>query len=769
MKHNRLFKIVLTGLLLISLVAISLNLLNRLRKRPEIPSVEPLTDDTSQRITEVEFSNYKSGNVEFQIKSSESTLNENGIQNLRDVDLKIFRPPDRVQADQVQAETARYDSENKLVEFQKNVKITLNDRTVISADQAFADLNKHSVSILEKFAISTGKAEGEGKRLLYDTQKNLLRIKKGLILRIPTDIGNLEITSDEMIYRPQEGYIFMSGKCRIDTVQRSLLSEQIHLWLDEKQKFERAVALGGVVFNNKESLIKGENLTAWLSANNGHLINFTLASSKPNDPAVYQGGGGTGPMLRAYDIKGVFTHDNNLGKLEFQVIKAVDLVEIKHLNAGIKSGRSDHLTHVTQTDSSYETLDLSGNVELIREQSGSRQTIQGDQLVLNLSSGANLDGFQVLGESSVSRELAGLQSVVTAKEKITASFENGQIKRLETEGLSKLLDENNGRKSSIEASQFISEYENGRPLFLTANGPVSLEFGRGKSLFQGRSKKLMMHYNKEGVLERTELFGSIELFNKSDKERIVLSSGRGLIRNSARNIELFGAPLPQIRTFTTLDRIQSTTTASRIHLNVERGGIETYGPTETILEGENPLILKAGKMEVDSGYQWINYSLKPRMKLSESSIKSSSMRLNLHRDQLIADGDIRASVTLKETVTPSQYNIISDRLTLNRSSSEAIFKGNVKATTKDLDIESNEMTLHFLTPSLTNLQRIVAEDRVILDKGDRSALGEKVIYVPSDGTVIVTGEKAQVTDSKNGRAFGSKLTFNLADDSLLIE
>ena len=60
-------------------------------------------------------------------------------------------------------------------------------------------------------------------------------------------------------------------------------------------------------------------------------------------------------------------------------------------------------------------------------------------------------------------------------------------------------------------------------------------------------------------------------------------------------------------------------------------------------------------------------------------------------------------------------------------------------------------------------------DRVILDKGDRSALGEKVIYVPSDGTVIVTGEKAQVTDSKNGRAFGSKLTFNLADDSLLIE
>lgn len=769
MKHNRLFKIVLTGLLLISLVSISLNLLDRLRKRPEIPSVDPLTDDASQRITEVEFSNYKSGNVEFQIKSSESTLNENGIQNLRDVDLKIFRPPDRAQVDQVQAETARYNSENKLVEFQKNVKITLVDKTFISADQAFADLNKHSVSILEKFAISTGEAEGEGKKLFYDTKKNLLRIEKGLVLRIPTDIGNLEITSDEVIYSPQKGYIFMSGNCRVDTVQKRLLSEQIHLWLDKKQRFERAVALGGVVFNNKETLIKGEKLIAWLTANNGHLINFALASSKPNAPAIYQAGRGTGQMLRAQEMKGELTHDNNLNKLEFQIIKAVDLVEIKHLGSGIKSGRSDHLTHFKRADSSLETLDLSGNVELIREHGGARQTILGDQLVLNLSSGANLDGFQVVGESSVTRELAGLRSVVTAKEKITASFLNGQIKRLETEGLSRLLDENNGRKSSIEASKFISEYENGRPLFLTANGPVALELGRGKSLFQGKSEKMMMHYNKEGVLESTELLGSIELFKKSDKERVVLSGGRGLIRNSAKNIELFGAPLPQIRTFTTLDQIQSTTTASRIHLNVERGGIESYGPIKTILEGETPLMLKAGKMKVDSGYQWINYSLQPRIKLAESTIKSSSMRLNLHRNLLVADGEVRASVTLKERVTTSQYNIISDKLTLNRSSHKAIFKGNVKARTDALNIESNEMTLHFLTPSLTNLQRIVAEDRVTLDKGDRSALGEKVIYVPSNGTVIVTGENAQVTDSKNGRAFGSKLTFNLADDSLLIE
>ena len=101
MKRNRLFKIVLTALLLISLASIFLNLLDRLRERPEIPSVDPLTGDTSQRITEVEFSNYESGNVEFQIKSSESTLNEKGIQKLRNVELKIFRPPDRSQADEV--------------------------------------------------------------------------------------------------------------------------------------------------------------------------------------------------------------------------------------------------------------------------------------------------------------------------------------------------------------------------------------------------------------------------------------------------------------------------------------------------------------------------------------------------------------------------------------------------------------------------------------------------------------------------------------------
>ena len=144
--------------------------------------------------------------------------------------------------------------------------------------------------------------------------------------------------------------------------------------------------------------------------------------------------------------------------------------------------------------------------------------------------------------------------------------------------------------------------------------------------------------------------------------------------------------------------------------------------------------------------------------------KGVSQRLILE-----AEGSVTAFVQTTQAEQLTGYQVKADRLRLDRQSRETVFSGSVWADSEEFEVETSEMTLWFDGPEMQTLLRMIAEGDVRLSEKDRRATGDRAVYLPAEGKVTVTGEMAQVIDSKQGKAIGRKLTFTLGDDTLLIE
>ena len=229
MLQNRLLKGALIGIFLVVTGAITVNFLTKLAERPTAPTVEPLAPDTAQLSREVEFKNYDGGDVVFQVRSAQSSVNGDGIQDLVKVHLNIFRPPQRERADRVWAESARYDDVRKAVQFEEDVSISLEDGTEIRSQRASADLEERAVRIEEAFSLRRGKVEGEGRALLYSAGENRLDVQEGIHLRIPEGEKVVDIRALTARYWPRLGRLLLVGKCSIKSLAQSLAAEQVDI------------------------------------------------------------------------------------------------------------------------------------------------------------------------------------------------------------------------------------------------------------------------------------------------------------------------------------------------------------------------------------------------------------------------------------------------------------------------------------------------------------------------------------------------------------
>ncbi len=270
-------------------------------------------------------------------------------------------------------------------------------------------------------------------------------------------------------------------------------------------------------------------------------------------------------------------------------------------------------------------------------------------------------------------------------------------------------------------------------------------------------------------MRESELLGELQVSQKTQEGEIELKGERGLIRTGGEIIEVSGEHPPLLQSMTDTGEVSSSTNASSFWLNAVDHEIEAKGPVETRVQGSKAVIIKAGGMRVKGGSPWITYHGRPQLQMGANTIESDDMRLESRRLLLEAEGSIRASLKMVRGEQATVYDVTADRLTLDRKSHQAIFSGQVQAESEDMEVTASKMTLHFNGPDLTQLLKMVALDGVTMVEGDRRVLGKTAVYVPADGTVTVTGNTAQVIDSKQRKAIGGKLTFTLGDDTLLIE
>jgi lipopolysaccharide transport protein LptA len=121
--------------------------------------------------------------------------------------------------------------------------------------------------------------------------------------------------------------------------------------------------------------------------------------------------------------------------------------------------------------------------------------------------------------------------------------------------------------------------------------------------------------------------------------------------------------------------------------------------------------------------------------------------------------------------------ITSTRLTYADNDRKAHFEGDVVAKGADVTITAKRMDAFLQARGSANqslsgagkLDKIVAEEDVVITQPDRHANGDLLTYTASDDKFVLTGGPPSIFDAERGKITGVSLTFFRHDDRVLVE
>jgi len=123
-----------------------------------------------------------------------------------------------------------------------------------------------------------------------------------------------------------------------------------------------------------------------------------------------------------------------------------------------------------------------------------------------------------------------------------------------------------------------------------------------------------------------------------------------------------------------------------------------------------------------------------------------------------------AAVTDKAEKKP--VVITSQSLTADNKNNTAIFEGSVVATTDDLTIYSDKMTV-FYDNSESKIREIIASGNVKVHKKERAIFSDEAVYIENEKKIIFKGHPKAV-EGENVIT-GTQIIFFLDDDRAVVE
>ncbi len=120
---------------------------------------------------------------------------------------------------------------------------------------------------------------------------------------------------------------------------------------------------------------------------------------------------------------------------------------------------------------------------------------------------------------------------------------------------------------------------------------------------------------------------------------------------------------------------------------------------------------------------------------------------------------------LPEEEPPPRTVITANRLTFDYRRSIALFEGDVKVSDPELNLTSDSLTV-IMNPD-ESIKSVTAVGNVHVVQGDRTARGDKVIYILAQGEVVITGH-AQLQRGAD-LVKGNVITIWVGEDRMVCE
>jgi lipopolysaccharide export system protein LptA len=177
------------------------------------------------------------------------------------------------------------------------------------------------------------------------------------------------------------------------------------------------------------------------------------------------------------------------------------------------------------------------------------------------------------------------------------------------------------------------------------------------------------------------------------------------------------------------------------------------------------------------------YTGNARLWQDSNVVQAPSIEFDQNHRSIVAQGDGQPVATVLVQVDKSgkatPVTITADRLVYTDDQHEAKFEGNVIARGADLVMTASRMDA-YLVPRGQNgsasgarapgqLDRIVAQGKVLVQEPTRRATGEKLVYTAAEDQFVLTGGPPSIFDAEHGKITGGSLTFYKRDDRVVVE
>jgi lipopolysaccharide export system protein LptA len=234
-----------------------------------------------------------------------------------------------------------------------------------------------------------------------------------------------------------------------------------------------------------------------------------------------------------------------------------------------------------------------------------------------------------------------------------------------------------------------------------------------------------------------------------------------------------------------------TTTAQTIRMNrtngdaIAEGNVKsTYSdlkaqPDGGMLASSDPIHVTSRSMTAHRSPAIAVYTGDARLWQNANVVEAPTLQFDRDHRSLIAQpvSTVLVQVDKMGKVTP--VNITSARLNYADAERRIFLDGGVTAKGSDTMLTSQQMTVFLLPRSQSTagagpgmpgqVERIVAQDKVVITQPTRHATGDHLVYTAADDKFVLTGGTPSIFDAERGKITGDSLTFYRHDDRVLVE
>jgi lipopolysaccharide export system protein LptA len=201
---------------------------------------------------------------------------------------------------------------------------------------------------------------------------------------------------------------------------------------------------------------------------------------------------------------------------------------------------------------------------------------------------------------------------------------------------------------------------------------------------------------------------------------------------------------------------------------------EAAGETTPFTNSKSPVFVTAARADMRRADGIAVFTGNSRGWQDDNFVSADRIELHDKEKKMVAIGRVESAIyTVERETAPGKREVVpgfvsAERMTYSDEHRLVRYEGKVKARQGADRLDAARVEAQ-LKPAVNEVERLTAEDSVVLSQPGRRGAGDHLMYTADDGRIVLTGKSARIDDQEKGVVVGAQLTFYIHDDKISAE